>query len=131
MMSSQLQASEAAAEALAAGIERDSPQFFQAVEEGFAKRIEAMNQQPAAPPAAFSQPRSVAPSPAAPPDRSSLYAAPVSRTAPTGGYREPSPRQVRLSPAEVEIAKASGISEVEYSRNKLRMLRERAAGERD
>ena len=53
-MSNQQLASEAAAEALAAGIERDSPEFFEAVEEGFAKRVEALNQQPAAQPAAFS-----------------------------------------------------------------------------
>jgi hypothetical protein len=39
-MSNQQLASEAAAEALAAGIERDSPEFFQAVEEGFAKRLQ-------------------------------------------------------------------------------------------
>jgi hypothetical protein len=129
-MSNQQLASEAAAEALAAGIERDSPEFFEAVEEGFAKRVEALNQQPAAQPAAFSQPRSVSPSPAAPPDRSSLYAAPVSRTAPSGGYREPSAKSVRLSPIEQEIARGLKISDVEYAQGKLRLAREKATGER-
>jgi hypothetical protein len=49
----------------------------------------------------------------------------------TAGYRESSPRTVKLSPAEQQIAAASGISDIEYAKNKLRMLRERAAGERD
>jgi hypothetical protein len=130
MMANQQQASEAAAEALAAGIERDSPQFFEAVEQGFAKRAEAMNQQPAEQPTpAFFQPRSVSPSPAAPPDRSSLYAAPVSRTAPSGSPREPSPSQVRLTPEEMQIAAASGISHTEYARHKLTMLKRKASGE--
>jgi hypothetical protein len=129
-MSNQQLASEAAAEALAAGIERDSPQFFEAVEQGFAKRVEAMNQQPAEQPTpAFFQPRSVSPSPAAPPDRSSLYAAPVSRTAPSGSPREPSPSQVRLTPEEMQIAAASGISHTEYARHKLTMLKRKASGE--
>jgi hypothetical protein len=65
MMANQQQASEAAAEALAAGIERDSPEFFQAVEEGFAKRLDALNQRATEQPApAFFAPRP-APSPAA------------------------------------------------------------------
>ena len=81
-------------------------------------------------PAAFSQPRSVSPSPAAPPDRSSLYAAPVSRTAPSGGYREPSAKSVRLSPIEQEIARGLKISDVEYAQGKLRLAREKATGER-
>jgi hypothetical protein len=130
MMTHQQEASEAAAEALAAGIERDSPEFFQVVEQGFAKRLDALNQRAAEQPApTFFQPRT-APSPAASADRSAMYSAPVSRGA-IGGTREPSPRSVRLTPAELEIAKAAGITETQYAQNKLRMLRERAAGERD
>jgi hypothetical protein len=47
--------------------------------------------------------------------------APISRDTPSmgGGYR--SPTQYRLSPTEREIAKASGMSEVEYARNRLRL----------
>jgi hypothetical protein len=128
MMANQQQASEAASEALAAGIERDSPEFFQAVEEGFAKRIEAMNQQPAPQPAF--QPRPVSPAPAAPPDRSSMYSAPPSRQAPSTGYRVPSsPSQVKLTPEEMQIAAASGISHTEYARHKLTMLKRKASGE--
>jgi hypothetical protein len=47
-----------------------------------------------------------------------------------GGYREPSPRSVKLSPAEQQIAAASGISDIEYARHKLRMEREKRSGER-
>ncbi len=127
MMANQQQAGEAASEALAAGLERDSPEFFQAVEQNFAKRLDALNQRAAAQ-SAFFAPRS-APSPT-PPDRSGMYSAPVSRGSVGTGYREPSPRQVKLTPEEQQIARASGISDVQYAANKLRMLRERASGER-
>ena len=95
-MANQQLASEAAAEALAAGIERDSPEFFQAVEQGFAKRLDALSQRAAeqlAP--AFFAPRP-APSPAAP-DRSAMYSAPVSRGTPSGGTGQRPPRQIRLT----------------------------------
>lgn len=65
-----------------------------------------------------------------PRERSSIYSAPVSRDGAGSGYREPSPSQVKLGADELEIAKASGISPVEYARNKLRMLREQKTGER-
>ncbi len=132
MMLNQQQASEAASEALAAGLERDSPQFFKAVEENFAKRLDALNQRAVEQPTLAAAPAVFAPRPApppAPPDRSGMYSAPVSRGTP-GTYREPSPSSVRLSPAELEIAQASKISATEYARLKLKMLKERAAGER-
>jgi hypothetical protein len=56
-------------------------------------------------------------------------AAPVSRTASPGSYREPSPRSVKLTGEESAIAAASGISDVEYARQKLRMLKAKASGE--
>jgi hypothetical protein len=131
MMANQQQASEAAAEALAAGIERDSPEFFSAVEEGFAKRVEALNRQPAAPRAAFIQPRSVSPAPsAAAPDRSSIYAAPVSRGTPSGGTGQRPARQVTLTPQEQEYARIAGVTDTEYARQKQRLALEKAAGER-
>jgi hypothetical protein len=129
MMQNQQQASEAAAEALAAGIPRDSPEFFQAVEEGFAKRLDALNQRAAETPT----PSFFAPRPASSPERpgpASYVSAPVSR-GPIGGPREPSPRQVKLTPEEQQIAAASGISDVQYAANKLKMLRERASGQRE
>jgi hypothetical protein len=50
--------------------------------------------------------------------------APVSRGA-IGGYREPSPRQVKLT------VEAAGITETQYAQGKLKMLRERASGQRE
>jgi hypothetical protein len=38
---------------------------------------------------------------------------------------------LRLSPAEQEIARAAGVSDATYAAGKLRMLRERASGERE
>jgi hypothetical protein len=130
MMANQVQAREAAAEALAAGIEWDSPQFFEAVERGFAKRIDALNQraaEPAPTPTFFQAPEPTR-APAAP-DSASIYSAPVSRQAPSAGYREPSPRSVRLTSEEAAMAAASGISETEYARQKLRLLKAKASGE--
>ena len=107
MMANQQQASEAAAEALAAGIERDSPEFFQAVEEGFAKRLDALNQRAAEQPA----PAFFAPKPSPAPERpgpASYVSAPVSRR--EVGSRGPvNPRQIKLTPEEQQIAAASGI----------------------
>jgi hypothetical protein len=79
-------------------------------------------------PAGFFQPE---PSrPLAAPDRAAMYSAPVSRRD-AGGPRELSPRQVKLTPEEQQIAVASGISDVQYAANKLKMLRERASGQRE
>jgi hypothetical protein len=70
------------------------------------------------------------PPPPAPPVQSAIYSAPVSRTVPSAGYREPSPSSVRLTREEQETARMSGISDIEYAKHKLRMEREKAAGER-
>jgi hypothetical protein len=62
----------------------------------------------------------------------SIVSAPVSREVPSGGPRpefEENPTRVVLSAAEKEIARASKISEVEYARNKIRMMRMKASGE--
>ena len=64
------------------------------------------------------------------PSRSAYMSAPVSREVPDGIPRELKPSQVRLSPEEVEAARLSGISTVAYARNKLRLLREKASGQR-
>jgi hypothetical protein len=121
---------QAVAAAEQSGLERGSDDFNNAVENNFNTlmgRAEAQARPAPADPAGFFQPPpSPAPASASP---SALYSAPVSRTVP--GYRESSPRTVKLSPAEQQIAAASGISDIEYAKNKMRMLRERAAGERD
>jgi hypothetical protein len=53
-----------------------------------------------------------------------IVSAPVSRRD-AGGPRERSRSSVRLSPAELEIAKAAGITETQYAQGKHKMLRER------
>lgn len=58
-----------------------------------------------------------------------MYSAPVSRGE-VGGYREPSPSQVRLTVEQKQIAAASGISDVQYAKNLLRLEREKRSGER-
>lgn len=124
----------AAEEAAQQGFERGTSQHRQATKENFDRHLTHLQaQQARAQPATtyrsgFFQPPP-APAPAAP-DRSSMYAAPVSRRETGSGYREPSPSQIRLSPAEQQIAAASGISDIEYARNKLRMEREKRSGER-
>jgi hypothetical protein len=122
----------AAAQAAEQGHERGTPEHREVTKALFDHHLaQAQQAQPAASPAAtpaFFQPPEPTRSPAAP-DRGSIYSAPVSRTVP--GYREPSPRQVKLTGEEQQIARASGISDVQYAANKLKMLRERAAGERE
>ena len=61
------------------------------------------------------------------PGPASYVSAPVSRHA-AGSPRKLS-RSVRLSPAEIEMAKASGVSETEYGRQKLIMMARKANGE--
>ena len=118
----------AAAQAAEQGHERDSEGHRAATLEAFHRlQGQQAQEQAAQPTPAFFAPKP-APSPAAP-GPASFVSAPVSRTVP--GYREPSPRSVRLSPEEQQIAAASGISDAAYAKLKLKMLRERAAGERE
>jgi hypothetical protein len=72
------------------------------------------------------------PPPPKPRTAPSIVSAPVSREVPTGGPRpefEENPTRVILSAAEKEVARASKISEVEYARNKIRMMRMKAEGQ--
>lgn len=118
-------ASHAAAEAMQAGHERDSEGYFKATEANFDRHMKQLKAQAAAQPTPqFFQP----PPPPQPRTEASFVSAPVSRTAPAGGYREPSPSSVRLSPDELQIAANSGISPTEYARHKLRMEREKRMG---
>jgi hypothetical protein len=125
---------QAVAAALHAGIERGSPDFHTAVANNFnammarAEAPASATAQPTPTPEFFAPRPSPAPTPAAP-DRSHIVSAPVSRNREAGGYREPSPRQVRLTAEEQQIARASGISDVQYAENKLRMLRAKASGD--
>ena len=118
----------ATSEALQAGHERDSDGYFKAIEQGFDRHMKQLRAQAAAQPTPeFFQPPE--PSAASVPSPASYVSAPVSRGE-VGGYREPSPSQVRLSADELEIAKASKISPVDYARNKQRLEREKRTGQR-
>jgi hypothetical protein len=119
----------ASAEALQAGHKRDSDQYFQHVEERFQHHMQQLKAQAAAQTPEFFKPPE--PKRGATPDTGYFTSAPVSRQAPTAGPRiETNPRQMRLSAEEIAIARASGISEVEYARNKIELERQKRMGER-
>jgi hypothetical protein len=117
------------------GHERDSDEFFAALELAFDDQMNNRSERKAAKAASEPVPEFFQPPPIPEQDepgdepRESIYSAPVSREVPTGGYREPSLNSVRLSIEEKQIASASGISEVEYAKQKLRMLKAQATGE--
>ena len=56
-----------------------------------------------------------------------IVSAPVSREVPNGGTPR-SRTRVELSPAEKEHARAAGITEAEYAKQKLRLLDLKAEG---
>jgi hypothetical protein len=94
---------QAVAAALHAGIERGSPDFYNAVRGNFDSpmaRAEAQTYAAAQPTPEFFAPRPP-PEPAPTPEnRAHIVSAPVSRRD-AGGYREPSPRQVRRPPTKL------------------------------
>ena len=57
--------------------------------------------------------------------------APVSRDSPSLATGRPTGGPVRLTPAQQEAARFSGISEQEYARQLVKMERMKAAGELD
>jgi hypothetical protein len=125
----------AANKALQAGHERSSGEHMRATKELFDQHLahlqaQAQQTEQSAMP---ETPRFFTPPPAkAPRAPASHYSAPVSRDVPNGGPRpefETNPGRVVLSQDEKIIAKNSGISEVEYARNKIRMQRMKASGE--
>jgi hypothetical protein len=121
----------AAAEAHEAGIERGTPKYFEYLDESFNRRMEKKQEKAARkamsePAPEFFQPAELPPQDESP--KASIYSAPVSRETPSGSPRELQPSQVRLSPDELQIAKASGISPLEYAKQKLRMHRAQDAG---
>jgi hypothetical protein len=121
--------SQAASEAMQAGHQRDSDSFREAMTVAFDNHLKRLAQQATAeqPTPEFFQP----PPPPKPPTRSNIVSAPVSREVPSGRPREENnPNRMTLSAEEMQIARASGISATDYARGKLRLQREKAAGER-
>lgn len=99
----------------AKGLARNTPQYFQFLEERLGYR------QPEAPP---NEDDEIDPSPP-PARRIPTVSAPVSRDIPSAGTGRPQNSQITLAPAEREAAAFSGISEVEYARQKVRLLEEK------
>src|SRR5207247_6415378 len=126
----------AANEAAQQGHERGSEAFLQATKQIFDKyeaELQAQANAQQAEPAMQETPKFFAPVPPKPPRASSgHYSAPVSREVPSAippseRYTE-DPRRVTLSVDDKAIAKASGISEIEYAKNKLKLQRMKASG---
>jgi len=63
---------------------------------------------------------------------SAIVSAPVSREVPSasGVRHQQSPSSVRLSPAQLDVARSAGISPAEYAKHLIRLEREKASGER-
>ena len=110
----------------------DTPEHREATKVIFHKWMAEAHQTAAAkinePPPKFFEPTPAPSASRQQPSKSSHYSAPVSRELP-GDYRAPDPRQVRLTAAEAEAAKISGISAAEYARQKLKYEQMKARGE--
>jgi hypothetical protein len=124
----------AANDAMAAGHERDSAPYWSALKMNFDNHLSRLREQSAAAanPATETTPEFFRPPPpSAPPTRSNIVSAPVSRSVPGSNIeRDLNPKQMTLSAEELAIAKASNISAADYARGKLQLLREKARGER-
>jgi hypothetical protein len=124
----------AANEAARRGFERGTEPFREATKQLFHEHLQAQaQQQTQTEPAAMRENDFFKPPPPKPVRPQSVpVSAPVSRTIPDGGPRpdfEQDPRRVNLSVEERGIAKASGISETEYARQKIRMMQAKQRGE--
>jgi hypothetical protein len=116
----------AAHQAAQEGHERNTDSHRQRTRELFDQHLRQTHAQ--APTPEFFQPKP-APESAPESERAAIYSAPPSREVPSGGSRQPSPSSVRLTPEELQIAAASGISATQYAKNKLEMLRKQNTGE--
>jgi hypothetical protein len=124
-----------AREAEAQGHARGTAEFLHATKQIFDKHIADVQspQTPTEP--AMETPKFFAPPPQARPrpnGNGPVISAPPSREVPSGGPRaeyETNPRYVHLSVEEKEIARASGIDEITYAKNKLKLQGMKARGE--
>jgi hypothetical protein len=124
----------AACEAAQAGHQVGTPEFHEHVRNRFDFHMgEVHRRASAVPPAAQPTPEFFAPPepPApAPPDQSSLVAAPVSREVNWSGrsYTASSPDQIRLTAAQREAARMSGLTDIQYAKQLIELDRRKAAG---
>jgi hypothetical protein len=119
-------------EALASGARPDSDDFRHAVKANFdtaMRHLKAQAEVEHGPSPAFFSPPPPKPTPEPATVRSALVSAPISREVPDGNRAFSVPTRISLSPDEVAIAKASGITERQYAENKLRMMRMKQTGE--
>jgi hypothetical protein len=95
------------------GIQYGTPEFYRTLEAAFPiedfRRVEKPKPEVEAPAYAEEQ------------DDRPVTSAPISRSVPSGGRYRPSPSSYTLSPEEREIAKASGMSDIDYARGRLRL----------
>ena len=94
------------------GIHWNTPEFYRTLEAAFPIEQYRRVEQP--------KPDDKPPAFAEEDDRPSV-SAPISRSVPSGGRYVPSPSSYTLSPDERAIAKASGLSDVAYARNRLKL----------
>jgi hypothetical protein len=118
-------------QALAAGVKPETDDFRYAVKQNFNTALRHLTAQVEH---ADPTPSFFAPPPAKePPEpatiRSALTSAPVSREIPSSDRNVSLPSRVTLTNEERQIAQASGISDQEYAKNKLKMLRLQKSGE--
>jgi hypothetical protein len=121
-------AANAAAQALQEGHALGSEAQMGRTRELVDQHLAHLQAQDMAPAAAQPAPEFFRPPPE-PPSRASIVSAPVSRGE-VGGYREPSPSRMTLTEEQRQIAAASGISDVQYAKNLLRLRKEIASGDR-
>jgi hypothetical protein len=124
----------AANEAAQAGHERGSNEHMHATKELFDKHLahlQAQAQQQTEPAMKTTPDFFQPPLPKAPRASTSHWSAPVSREAPDSRRPEieTDPRRVTLSVDERLIAKSCNLSDTEFARQKLKMLRMKASGE--
>jgi len=103
-----------------AGHVRGTPQYFQFLEERLGYRQPLSPPPP--PPAVDEEPEPQQQR------RTPAVSAPPSRDVPSSATGRPQTNKITLSPAEREAARFSGVSEVEYAKQKQRLLNEKKNG---
>jgi hypothetical protein len=109
-----------------AGIDRSAPEFLPTVKQNFDAHLHRFQEQVRA-----ESPQFFRPSPVATPSRpspASFTSAPVSREA-SGDRPARPPSKITLTAEEKEASRIAGISELEYAKQKARLIQAKARGE--